>query len=212
MTGTLSSEKWGEVSFDIVSVTFIRGEAFKHKDFTESECRLIRTPDLTNSEENLARCLLLARMRGGLLSGIPPDTVWYEVRYLKGEHLDELRVLRYPYWISPNDENELGKVGLRIPKRLQKEPKALAGNQVLEYFSADPNQWQSPILWGHSKAGPFTILEGTHRLVSHYAEAQASVTFRNIVYVGLSESSCHWHFPDQLDVQYEVNRAYAPSR
>jgi hypothetical protein len=80
-----------------------------------------------------------------------------------------------------------------------------------------PDAWPGRIiLWGHDRGGPFSILEGNHRMLAYaydtYAAARPSLNIE--VYVGLSDSHCYWHFADpphqlgsdlcKTDVQLDV--------
>ena len=192
---------------------FLRGEAHKFEKLTGDACRLIRAYEPQNPKDNLGRCILLSAKRGGLFDGIPPDTRWYRVEYLRNEHLDELLVMRESNWNSESDQNELRKVASRkkIPRRSAPGDRG-DRHQILEFYSDDPNKWQSPILWGHDKDGPFTILEGTHRLVWYYGDAQAHPDFKNIVHIGLSDRPCYWHINDATDSVYRLNPLTASIR
>jgi hypothetical protein len=52
-----------------------------------------------------------------------------------------------------------------------------------------------PILWGHSKAGPFTIIEGNKRLIAYAATGETTINIP--VLIGLSPMRCLWHILDQ---------------
>lgn len=203
---SLAVEDWFEVPFDDVVLAFLRGEAHRFEKLTDDACRLIRTYDPQSKRDKLGRCILLSTRRGGLFDGIPPDTRWYRVEYLRNDHLDELLVMREPNWIDETDRNALGDVAIRkmIPRRPAPTDRGDT-HSILEYYSDDPEQWQSPILWGHSNAGPFTILEGTHRFAWYYREAKAYPDFKNVAYVGLSDRLSHWHLPDAFDSGYRLN-------
>lgn len=196
MGSNLESENWLHVTFDRVVLCFLRGEAHLFGSLTEEQCHLIQEPNLRDAEENTRRRELLGQRRGGLFAGVPPDTLWYEVQYLRNEHLDCLLVMREPNWNSPADRNELGNVAGRRQVSLRSAQKNWKEGRIVEFYQTEPEQWQSPILWGHSKGGPCTILEGTHRLVWYYSQAIAHPNFKIAAYVGLSESRCHWHMPD----------------
>jgi hypothetical protein len=55
-----------------------------------------------------------------------------------------------------------------------------------------PSNWGTPILWGHDRKGPFTIIEGNHRLVAYASQANKS-GLSVPVFVGLSKTPCFWH-------------------
>ncbi len=63
-------------------------------------------------------------------------------------------------------------------------------------LESPPIAWDGHIiLWGHDKGGPFSILEGNHRLLA-YAHAKSRPPLSIEVYVGLSLSRCFWHLAD----------------
>lgn len=54
-----------------------------------------------------------------------------------------------------------------------------------------------PILWGHSRAGPFTIPQGNHKLTALSGSPHPK-DFALAVYVGLSSAACYRHLPDNV--------------
>jgi hypothetical protein len=66
-----------------------------------------------------------------------------------------------------------------------------AAPQLKWQLTKPPSSWNTTILWGHSKSGPFTILEGNHRLAA-YADSGQSVPDIP-VFVGLSPIACVYH-------------------
>jgi hypothetical protein len=163
-------------------LAFLKAEFADIADTTSDDARLVTTPDLGASAQNERRRELLCRRRGRLLMYVPDSTEWFEVRYLEEPHLHQLRAINFRSWNSPGvDKNELPKVARRIRIPLQ----------------AAPSEWASPILWGHTRRGPFTVLEGNNRLTA-YAGARSRQRLHIPVYVGLSRDPCCWHLPDHL--------------
>ncbi len=113
---------------------------------------------------------------------IPADTEWYAVDSLTDEDLPELRAVNHPDWTNPADANELLKVAARK-------------QCVLE---AEPQNWESPILFGHDQTGPFTILEGNSRLTAYARSGQSGLNIP--VLVGVSRLPCIWHIIDKCHV------------
>ena len=111
---------------------------------------------------------------------IPSSTTWYEVRYLRDSHLHQLRAIDFPEWNSHKDHNELLKVARRVPSTQ----------------AEDPHRWPVPILWGHDRKGPFTILEGIYGLTA-YAASSTRPPLEITAYVGLSADRCRWHLADR---------------
>jgi hypothetical protein len=140
---------------------------------------VVENPNTKNPDDNHLRLRILTYLRGSLVGEIPPDTRWFEVHSLSKGDLAELRVIARCGWDDPADQNELIKVAKRKPEPL----------------SAAPAAWRKPILWGHDQTGPFTILEGNHRLVA-YAAADDPPDLCIPVIVGLSPTPCFFHMPD----------------
>jgi hypothetical protein len=155
MSGTqpvaLSDQIWTPCSPQALVLPFLRAEWDKWPQLTKlCDRRLITSPDVANSAENNTRAALLWMVRGSLFQRIPVSTEWFHVEHLTERHVWQLRAINHADWISPADCNELDKVALRSPQPLRGSVEAL----------------QPPILWGHDKNGPFTILEGNHRLTA----------------------------------------------
>jgi hypothetical protein len=109
----------------------------------------LNSPDLEDADQNRERRRLLDLIREPLLRWIPADTEWYRVDSLTDAEFGELRAIFSAPWTDlARDRNEL----LLVARR-----------RNLALFS-DPASWDTPILWGHQKQGPFTIIEGNNRL------------------------------------------------
>jgi hypothetical protein len=177
----LADEVWTPSSPHAVVLSFLRSE-WDRRDIPTAtwDKRLITNPDLTSPVENNVRALLLWFVRGPLLQRIPSDTQWYEVKYLRERYFWQLHAINHVDWNSPADMNELEKVALRKQ----------------EHWRGSSAPWE-PILWAHDKRGPFTILEGNHRLTA-LARSQDRANCELVAYVGLSPSRCDWH---RLDPQ-----------
>jgi hypothetical protein len=160
--------------------SFLRSEWHKIGTVRFADKRLASNPDLQEPTQNSLRAVLLWSFRGPLLNEIPSDTQWFAVEFLRNQHLKQLRAIDYGEWSSSKDMNELEKVALRNPERLQ---------------SASITEWE-PVLWGHDTSGPFTILEGNHRLTA-LAALPVRPTCKMLAYVGLSQSKCIWHRADR---------------
>jgi hypothetical protein len=181
----LEEAAWTQRTVHFMHLQWLKGERQAALDVGVAS-QLIDQPKLEDPLENYRRHrgLMLAGGRLAILVEIPPDTVWYEVEHLTEQNLDDLHVIGRVNWDSKkgSDLNELRKVIGRInadPLRLQ------------------PRDWVMPILWGHEKKGPFTILEGNHRFTSYGALVDPP-ELKIPVCVGLSPSLCFWHLPDQV--------------
>jgi hypothetical protein len=176
----LETELWNPVGIYPVHLAFFQAEFAKLPGKMPGDEELAEHPDPGDPAQNERRRTLLYGWRGPLLNRIPDSTTWYEVRYLREGHLHQLRAINFPEWNSPKDRNELVKVARRKPIALTEEP----------------HRWRAPILWGHDRRGPFTILEGNNRLTA-YATLSRRPPLQLAVYVGLSVDRCCWHVPDR---------------
>lgn len=180
--GTIAAETWTETTYDHVVFSFLKAEWSEFPSHIRAQWgSIVENPCLSDSRENQMRMRLLNIRRSRLLSQIPDDTIWFAVTYLRRSHLNELRAINHRAWRSPMDLNELPKVALRKRAPLR----------------SHPSTWANPILWSHTTGGPFTILEGNHRLTA-LAAAVPLPDFEIAVYIGLSGGTCFCHLPDQV--------------
>jgi hypothetical protein len=142
---------------------------------------LIDQPDFHNADDNHRRLRLLYQLRGPLLTEIPPDTAWYQVSNLTPHEFPQLHIIARCGWddLESKDRNELIPAAKRNPKILK----------------TPPMEWAAPILWGHSKDGPFTIIEGNNRLAA-YAILENPPVLDIPVIVGLSLTPFYYHIFD----------------
>lgn len=178
MADSFINEAWESAEYDDVILAFLLAEASKLDDhkivLSDYERRCIEQPDRKNpGERAIRRELLFSRLeRGAIMGNLPPDTTWNEVHSLRAHQLDErIFVIFDVQWLNLQTRRPIN-------------------------FRDPTDKWPHPILWGHGREGPFTILEGNTRLTR--AAAYHSRDFAIPVYVGLSRSSCQWHTPDLL--------------
>jgi hypothetical protein len=172
--------KWTKIGIHEVVLEWLRGERDTKFNFYPPWLPVIDSPNLRDPVENHKRLRLLYIKRGPFIVEIPPDTEWWEIHGFTENELDEL-YLSARYHPSPwNDAgvNKLDKAAAIIPQ------------------DPIPMPWSGRIiLWGHDKAGPFTIMEGNHRLLG-YARDKTRSPLNIDVYVGISPSYCYWHALD----------------
>jgi hypothetical protein len=156
---SLIDMRWRAVSVHTVVAEFLRSERHKLMAPTD-ELPLIDQPNISDPSENHARLRCLACIRRQLLGEIPPDTRWYKVFTLTDAELIELYVIgRCGFEGSlESDDHNLQNFASSHPLTM----------------NSPPSNWGTPILWGHERRGPFTIIEGNHRLVAS--------KFTNLVY------------------------------
>jgi hypothetical protein len=181
----LENEAWVQSSYDAVVLAFLKSEWSRWRLADRGDIRLVTEPDLTDWMQNQTRLALLQAVRGVVLQRIPSDTTWFEVRHLSGCHFWQLHAIHRSDWSRHSDTNELLEVSRLLPEKLRQE-------------SASWGSWR-PILWGHSRSGPFTIIEGNHRLTALASAAPArQQNVRMTTYVGISSRPCEWHRPDGM--------------
>lgn len=173
----LGDEFWVPVSVHEMHARFLQAERAKFVVGVPAwrTADLLDVPDVTDARENAERMRLLYQGRRHLLGEIPPDTKWFDVRFLRSEHVRELRAIG-------RSDPTYDDAGANLF--------AIKGEPLRE----SPLDWGPIVLWGHSKPGPFTILEGNHRLLAWTSSARYD--FSIPVCVGLSNSFCRWHLAD----------------
>jgi hypothetical protein len=178
----LTEEKWTSCSVHEVTLSFLRSEWIKWPTVaTYWDRRLIEEPVSMDSGAINLRALMLWAIRSALIGQVPQDTKWFKVEHLRKAHLDELLAINHIGFTSATDRNELRKVALRMPNEI--------------WRGAPPSGEWSPILWGHDRGSPFTILEANHRMTA-LAQPDLGFDFEIPAYVGLSQERCIWHLPD----------------
>jgi len=185
----LAAKKWTRVSMHHAVLAWLRAERdtnvpkylwqFPQLLWGPGLSALLDHANLNDVEENRARLRILYVIRNVFVLEIPPDTEWFEVQSLTDGELTELHVVNYAEWNDPGDKNELAKVAARKPSPLR----------------APPSSWETPILWGHDRNGPFTIIEGNNRLTAYSGSGQSGLDIS--VLIGLSPMRCHWHIFDR---------------
>ena len=140
----LAEQTWEKVTINRVYHAFLKGEFDKCAQVwgphAAANRALVDNPAFSDESQNCKRAILLC-FRGPLLLRIPCSTVWYKVTALQESQLNELVVIGRCGWDDADDQNEL----LRVAKR------------KTERLNSNPSEWDMPILWGHTKEGPFTI-------------------------------------------------------
>ena len=176
----LADEAWARCSFDAVALAFLKAEWTKWRLDRYGDRSLIDQADLTDTAQNTARLRLL-QVRDPLLQHVPPDTEWFEVRHLAARHFWQLRNIHHIDWSAHSSTNELLEMAVTRPDPLR----------------GAPGGWE-PILWAHGRGGPFTILEGNHRLTALAGALPDHQDYHMVAYAGVSTQPCGWHRLDGL--------------
>ena len=178
----LKDQTWTPVSIHSVVLAFLQAERHAYAMLPE-DLGIIDTPKIEDPHENHRRLRLLYKRRLMLFAEVPPDTQWYEVRSLTDSHLGELHVIARCDFM-PAD----------APTHLLTSP----DHRKAETLRSAPPEWKPPVLWGHTMSGPFTILEGNHRLAAYVAGGARELQIP--VYIGLSRTHCFWHSFDPPEI------------
>jgi hypothetical protein len=176
----LADKHWTPISVHNVVLAWLSAEREKISQLHVPNS-LLDNANLNDAGQNRERLRLFYLVRSPIFLEIPPDTEWFEVHYLTDSELPELHAINHQAWNNPGDKNELPKVVARKVTKLL----------------ATPKSWKPPILWGHGRHGPFTILEGNNRLTAYVGSGQNGISIR--VLVGISPLSCVWHILDHCD-------------
>jgi hypothetical protein len=176
----LRDQNWNGVSFHSVVRDFLLAERDKLAELYPPWLPLVDAPNLSEALENQRRLRLLYLRRLMFTVEIPSDTVWFETR------------------LTQDDMGQL-YVSARHNRRWDAAGNLLGQVEQVERleFKALPHRWKRIILWGHERAGPFTILEGNHRLLVYAYSNPPPLDI--MVYVGLSSSHCFWHRLDPTE-------------
>lgn len=175
---SLAEKTWTRVSIHKVVLEFLRSE--EQRIPPGPLAAVLNSPNLSDANENHQRLRWLYVIRRWLIGEIPPDTVWYRVDNLTDSELNELYGIARCGLDDPKgvDKNELFNVAKRMPEPLRQPP----------------SSWKMPILWGHTKTGPFTIVEGNHRLRAYVSSNQTGISIP--VLIGLSTTPFFFHIFD----------------
>jgi hypothetical protein len=179
----LAAEAWTPCSKHQMVLAFLQAEWEKYPQLHQLGDRRLITQghaDLGDFVQNSLRASLLWQVRGFLFQHVPHDIEWHEVSHLRCEHFWQLLNVHHFDWSRYAATNRLEEVA-----QVRGEP-----------LRGAPDEWPPPILFGHDRDGPFTILEGNHRLSALASAPAERQNWRTIALVGLTPRRCGWHRPD----------------
>jgi hypothetical protein len=156
---------------DEVIAEFLRND-FENPEFAEYRNTLgslVTSPDFENAAENAKRRALLFVRHGSLWRELPHDTQWFEVQ-LNSAALEQVRVFPRAHW------RKLARGDFSISGVVRRIASGVSIGVVHEAFFAkirDLQRWLGTdtnpgaiLLIGLDDRGPFTVLDGNHRLVA----------------------------------------------
>ncbi len=182
-----------------VIAEFLKNE-FHHPEFDpyrQTLGHLVLAPDLSDERENNLRRSLLFLRRGAMWRELPPDTRWFEVE-LTHENLSKIRVFPRAQWRKIAQGNfYLTEISKQARQRLEKraEDEFFLKLQRLGQDIQRDDMDSTVLLIGVDEHGPWTILDGNHRIAASMLAAPAAVCTRFRFICGLSPkmTECCWY-------------------
>jgi O-antigen/teichoic acid export membrane protein len=194
-----SIRKVRPVSEDEVIAEFLRSD-FHNPEFAEYQeafGALLATPDCNDPDENVKRRALFFIRHGSLWRELPKGTEWFEVE-LRSADLRQIRVFPRAQWRKLAH----GDFGImRVVKSIDRgrcleigEESFFAKIQGLRAWLGQGGDPGVVLLIGMDARGPFTILDGNHRLVAATLASPDTVK-RVRFFCGLSPrmAECCWY-------------------
>lgn len=157
---------------------------------------LVVTPDLTQEGQNKVRRALFNVRHRSLWKQLPADTEWYEVE-METKDLERIRVFPRAQWRrSAAGDFDLTQVAQRIVDDRYRAGASAAFLAKIDDLRGHLDQEYAAgavLLIGLDERGPFTILDGNHRLVAAMQTSSLALN-RFRFFCGLSPkmARCCW--------------------
>ena len=172
---------------------------FRSPDFKnyQSLDKLVSDPDVEDARENKLRRALFFIRHGALWRELPKDTQWFEVEIRKSD-LDRVYVFPRAHWRKLAG----GDFALNeVVQRIATEPSADVAQEgfrskirSLCRLIADRADVGAILLIGRDETGPFTILDGNHRVAAGMLVSSESVQkFRYFCGLSPNMGDCCWY-------------------
>jgi O-antigen/teichoic acid export membrane protein len=206
----VSEESWGNAVLDEVRTLRRVSEneviaEFLKTDFHKPEFRtyqqslgnLVTTPNLTDVVENAVRRALLFVRHGALWRELPVGTQWFEVEIERSD-LKRIRVFPRAQW------RKLARGDFGLTEISQRIASGECAGVADEAFLLKIQQLRSRLgggwapgavlLIGVSRNGPFTLLDGNHRMVAAVlGRSEALSRFRFFCALSPKMTECCWY-------------------
>lgn len=169
------------------------------QEYQEAVARLVTAPALENADENKVRRALLFVRHGALWRELPEGTEWFEAE-IRNADLHRIRVFPRAHWrkLAVGDFS-ITQVAQRVVDKRYSDRTPEAFRAKIEYLrdhlqEDDAAVAGAVLLIGLSESGPFTILDGNHRLLAAMLAAPEAVD-RLRFFCGLSPkmAQCCWY-------------------
>ncbi len=176
---------WEQVPFDDVCTGILESGGIGGHDTPVSSTRRVPGTESERYSALVERSWLFLRF-------LPPCD-WYRVRIEAPRDLGDLRVIAEESWFSDPSraDRDLRSVTASLAPGSQHYARVAAWESALDLTALD----RRVTLFGRSREGPFTILDGNHRLLAltrRVGRAGVEPTGFD-AYVGLSFGNCRWH-------------------
>lgn len=158
---------------------------------------LVTAPDLEDQAQNKVRRALFNVRHRSLWKQLPANTEWYEAE-IEVKDLDRIRVFPRAQWRRFAVGNfDLSQVVQRISDdryRARASAAFLAKIDDLRGHSCEGSLSGAVLLIGLDERGPFTILDGNHRMVAAYLSSPSDLSkFRFFCGLSPNMAQCCWY-------------------
>lgn len=201
----------GTTPKDKVYHAWLKSELYRMRSqLTSSEITAIETPDFDNNQQNLQRENLLLNTfgRSAIMNHIPSNIVWHEVSIEKCD-VDNLYILAiWDWFLDTGKTYKLSQIPTHLSSshghRISNFPPGAADHKTkIDAMSQSGiGNIQDIIMISSSQAGPFTIIDGTHR--SSLLTINNNLIGTN-AYLGIATdlSQCVWA-PEWINYQESI--------
>lgn len=183
---TVGQRTWTQVPFDDVCVGLLRAGGIGGHDVFPPQ------PAVAVPADPEGRYRELVNRAWPFLRFVPPCD-WFRVPILSAADLAEMAVIAEESWFPEpgRADRMVHAVAVAIDPATPHGRRVLAWETSLRAADLD----RQVTMFGHGPSGPFSVLDGNHRLVAAARRASRGDTtlFAFEVHVGLSFGPCRWH-------------------
>jgi hypothetical protein len=186
------------ISEDEVIAEFLQSDfqCPEFQEYQEAVASLVDAPDLQNEEENRVRRALLFIRHGALWRELPKTTEWFEAE-IRSSDLHRIRVFPRAHWrkLALGDFTITQVVQRIVAEGYHDEGFRAKIEDLRNHLEYDSTAVAGAVLLiGESESGPFTVLDGNHRLLAAMLATPEAVD-RLRFFCGLSPdmAQCCWY-------------------
>ena len=199
-----------EVIAEFLKNDFHSPEFARYRDAVNG---LVTSPDLQNQDDNEVRRALFNVRHAALWRELPEDTEWFEAE-IRSADLFRIRVFPRAQWrkVAARGDYGITRVAERVSQHREREALARAFREKIDDLREHLRQdgaTGAVLLIGRDGSGPFTVLDGNHRLVAAILTFPEAVT-RFRFFCGLSPkmARCCWYQTNLVTLlHYGMNMA-----